>query len=78
MLGVEFTDDALSVSLRDGRIMTEFADENIREILAYSYRIIYRLERGHLLDPAHADGDSIGPYRLCFYSHERMIRLIFT
>ncbi len=29
---------------RSGRMVPEFADENIREILAYSYRIIYRLE----------------------------------
>lgn len=27
-----------------GRIVPEFADENIRELFAYSYRIIYRIE----------------------------------
>jgi toxin ParE1/3/4 len=28
-----------------GRMVPEFADENIREWFAYSYRIIYRVER---------------------------------
>jgi toxin ParE1/3/4 len=27
-----------------GRIVPEFGDENIREVFAYSYRIIYRVE----------------------------------
>jgi toxin ParE1/3/4 len=27
-----------------GRIVPEFAEENIREVFAYSYRIVYRLE----------------------------------
>jgi toxin ParE1/3/4 len=29
---------------RSGRKVPEFDDENIRELLAYSYRVIYRLE----------------------------------
>ena len=27
-----------------GRVVPEFGDENIREVFAYSYRIIYRIE----------------------------------
>jgi len=27
-----------------GRVVPEFGDENIREVFAYSYRIIYRVE----------------------------------
>jgi toxin ParE1/3/4 len=29
---------------RSGRIVPEIADENIRELFAYSYRVIYRIE----------------------------------
>jgi toxin ParE1/3/4 len=29
---------------RSGRKVPEFDDENIRELIAYSYRIIYRLD----------------------------------
>lgn len=28
-----------------GRVVPEFADDSIREIFAYSYRIIYKIER---------------------------------
>jgi plasmid stabilization system protein ParE len=35
---------ALSRFPRSGRKVPEFDDENIRELLVYSYRIIYRLE----------------------------------
>jgi toxin ParE1/3/4 len=34
---------------RSGRKVPEFDDENIRELLAYSYRIIYRLEQDEVL-----------------------------
>lgn len=34
----------LSAFPRSGRIVPEFGDEHIREVFAYSYRIIYRLE----------------------------------
>lgn len=29
---------------RAGRVVPEFAEENIREVFAYSYRIVYRLD----------------------------------
>jgi plasmid stabilization system protein ParE len=31
---------------RIGRVVPELNDENIRECMAYSYRIVYRLEEG--------------------------------
>ena len=34
---------------RSGRKVPEFDDENIRELLAYSYRIIYRLQQDEVL-----------------------------
>jgi toxin ParE1/3/4 len=44
---------------RSGRIVPEFADENIREILAYSYRIIYRLEGEEVIIAAVIHGKRI-------------------
>ena len=35
---------SLSTFPRSGRIVPEFEDENVREIFAYSYRVIYRVE----------------------------------
>jgi len=35
---------SLSDFAKRGRIVPEFSDENIREILVYSYRLIYRVE----------------------------------
>jgi toxin ParE1/3/4 len=32
-----------------GRIVPEFADENIREVFAYSYRVIYRIEQNDVV-----------------------------
>jgi toxin ParE1/3/4 len=32
-----------------GRIVPEFGDEAIREVFAYSYRIIYRINKGEIL-----------------------------
>jgi toxin ParE1/3/4 len=34
---------------RSGRKVPEFDDEEIREVIAYSYRIIYRLQQDELL-----------------------------
>lgn len=34
---------------RSGRKVPEFDDENIRELLAYSYRVIYRVQEGQAL-----------------------------
>ena len=34
---------------RSGRTVPEFGDEHIREVLAYSYRIIYRLEADEVI-----------------------------
>ncbi len=39
----------LSQFPRSGRKVPEFDDENIREMLAYSYRIIYRLQQDEVL-----------------------------
>lgn len=39
---------ALATFPRAGRKVPEFDDENIRELLVYSYRIIYRLQ-GHAI-----------------------------
>ena len=36
---------ALSRFPRSGRKVPEFDNENIRELLVYSYRVIYRLEK---------------------------------
>lgn len=32
-----------------GRVVPEFADDSIREIFAYSYRIIYKIERENVV-----------------------------
>jgi toxin ParE1/3/4 len=32
-----------------GRVVPEFGDENLRELVVYNYRIIYRLEQDHAL-----------------------------
>ena len=34
----------LSAFPRSGRVVPEFDDEHIREVFAYSYRIVYRVE----------------------------------
>jgi toxin ParE1/3/4 len=34
----------LSTFPMSGRVVPEFGDDNIREVFAYSYRIIYRVE----------------------------------
>jgi toxin ParE1/3/4 len=34
----------LAVFPMSGRVVPEFGDESIREVFAYSYRIIYRVE----------------------------------
>jgi toxin ParE1/3/4 len=34
---------------RSGRKVPEFDDENIRELLAYSYRVIYRIQEEEVL-----------------------------
>ncbi len=34
---------------RAGRKVPEFDDENIRELIAYSYRIIYRVDEGEIV-----------------------------
>jgi plasmid stabilization system protein ParE len=31
-----------------GRVVPEFGDEAIREVFAYSYRIVYRIEAGEI------------------------------
>ena len=49
----------LSQFPRSGRKVPEFDDENVRELLAYSYRIIYRLEEGEILVAAVIHGKRI-------------------
>ena len=44
---------------RSGRKVPEFDDENIRELLAYSYRIIYRVEVDEVLISAVIHGKRI-------------------
>jgi addiction module RelE/StbE family toxin len=39
----------LSQFPRSGRKVPEFDDDGIRELLAYSYRIIYRIEQGRVI-----------------------------
>jgi plasmid stabilization system protein ParE len=39
----------LSLFPRSGRKVPEFDDENIRELLAYSYRVIYRIQEEEVL-----------------------------
>jgi toxin ParE1/3/4 len=31
-----------------GRVVPEFADENLREVFAYNYRILYRIDRDEI------------------------------
>jgi toxin ParE1/3/4 len=44
---------------RSGRKVPEFDDEDIRELIAYSYRIIYRLEQEEILIAAVIHGKRI-------------------
>ena len=44
---------------RAGRKVPEFDDENIRELIAYSYRIIYRFEQEEILIAAVIHGKRI-------------------
>jgi plasmid stabilization system protein ParE len=44
---------------RCGRKVPEFDDENIRELIAYSYRIIYRLDEDDVLIAAIIHGEAI-------------------
>lgn len=44
---------------RSGRKVPEFDDENIRELLAYSYRIIYRVDEDEVLISAVIHGKRI-------------------
>lgn len=39
----------LSQFPKSGRKVPEFDDENIRELLAYSYRVIYRIQENEVL-----------------------------
>jgi toxin ParE1/3/4 len=41
---------------RSGRIVPEYDDENIRELIVYSYRIIYRLQEDQLVIAAVVHG----------------------
>jgi len=34
---------------RAGRIVPEFDDENVRELIVYSYRVIYRLQENEIV-----------------------------
>jgi plasmid stabilization system protein ParE len=49
----------LSQFPRSGRKVPEFDDENIRELLAYSYRIIYQLQEGEILIAAVIHGKRV-------------------
>lgn len=44
---------------RSGRKVPEFDDEDIRELIAYSYRIIYRIEQEEVLIAAVIHGKRI-------------------
>jgi toxin ParE1/3/4 len=44
---------------RSGRKVPEFDDEDIREVFAYSYRIIYRLQQDEVLVAAVIHGKRI-------------------
>ena len=39
-----------------GRVVPEFGDDSIREIFAYSYRIIYRIEKDEVWSAAIVHG----------------------
>jgi plasmid stabilization system protein ParE len=49
----------LSQFPRSGRKVPEFDDENIRELFAYSYRIIYRFQQNEALIAAVIHGKRI-------------------
>ena len=49
----------LSQFPRSGRKVPEFDDENIREVFAYSYRIIYRLQQDEVLITAAIHGKRV-------------------
>jgi plasmid stabilization system protein ParE len=49
----------LSQFPRSGRKVPEFDDENIREVFAYSYRIIYRLQQDEALITAIIHGKRV-------------------
>jgi plasmid stabilization system protein ParE len=49
----------LSQFPRSGRKVPEFDDENIREVFAYSYRIIYRLQQDEVLIAAVIHGKRV-------------------
>jgi toxin ParE1/3/4 len=44
---------------RSGRKVPEFDDENIRELIVYSYRVIYQLQSGQVLVAAVVHGKRI-------------------
>ena len=50
---------ALSKFPRSGRKVPEFDDENIREVVAYSYRVIYRIDGDEVLIAAIIHGKRI-------------------
>jgi plasmid stabilization system protein ParE len=50
---------ALSRFPRSGRKVPEFDNENIRELLVYSYRVIYRLEEREVVIAAVIHGNRI-------------------
>jgi toxin ParE1/3/4 len=41
---------------RSGRMVPEYDDENVRELIVYSYRIIYRLQEGEVVIAAVVHG----------------------
>jgi toxin ParE1/3/4 len=41
---------------RSGRIVPEYDDENVRELIVYSYRIIYRLQENEVVIAAVVHG----------------------
>ena len=49
----------LSQFPRSGRKVPEFDDENVRELLAYSYRMIYRFQQDEVLIAAVIHGKRI-------------------
>lgn len=44
---------------RSGRVVPEFDDQDVRELLAYSYRIIYRVEASEVVIVAVIHGKRI-------------------
>lgn len=49
----------LSTFPHSGRVVPELADDNIRELFAYSYRIIYRVQGGIVTVAAIAHGKQL-------------------